>query len=67
MEFRDLPGKVSSGLEDGQAGGVQKVGHGGELVGRALKMGKKGGGGCFSLVANMNILPPTNVDIYQET
>ena len=32
LEFRDLPGKVSSGREDGQAGGVQKVGHGG--VGR---------------------------------
>ena len=32
LEFRDLPGKVSSGREHGQAGGVQKVGHGG--VGR---------------------------------
>ena len=27
-------------------------------------MGKKGGGGrCFSSVANMNTLPPSNVDI----
>ena len=26
-------------------------------------MGKKGEFGCFSSVANMNTLPPTNVDI----